>query len=285
MIVVPGNAQIIGKRKSQQDAFAFSDLTNTDHSQKVGVLAVLADGMGGLEFGFEASHTAVKTLSDVYLNGVFERSIDEALDDALQKADEMVCKIAIDRDQSGNIGTTVVLAVIHDGFLYWRSVGDSRLYLLRGYGLYPITRDHDYGEILDDQYEDGLITSERAALDPERRALTSFIGQGSFQQVDKSLQPLRLREGDRILLCSDGVYNTLSESEMVGALRQIVNPHEACEAMVDLIERKDQLFQDNATVMILDMVSSQGQVTVKKRRSKSRIGRLLRRIMRVSRCD
>ncbi len=282
MIVVPGNAQIIGKRKSQQDAFAFSDLNDTDHSQKVGVLAVLADGMGGLEFGFEASQTAVKTIGDVYLSEVFERSIDEALDEALQKADDMVCRLATDRDQSGNVGTTVVLAVIHDEFLYWRSVGDSRLYLFRGYGLYPVTRDHDYGEILDDQADDGVISSERAALDPERRALTSFIGQGSFQEVDKSYQPLRLREGDRILLCSDGVYNTLSLQEILGILRQIENPHEACEAMVDLIERKDQPHQDNATVMILDAVSSQGQVTVKKRRSKSKIGRFLRRIMRIS---
>jgi serine/threonine protein phosphatase PrpC len=282
VIVVPGNAQIIGKRKSQQDAFAFSDLNDTDHSQKVGVLAVLADGMGGLEFGFEASQTAVKTIGDVYLSEVFERSIDEALDEALQKADDMVCRLATDRDQSGNVGTTVVLAVIHDEFLYWRSVGDSRLYLFRGYGLYPVTRDHDYGEILDDQADDGVISSERAALDPERRALTSFIGQGSFQEVDKSYQPLRLREGDRILLCSDGVYNTLSLQEILGILRQIENPHEACEAMVDLIERKDQPHQDNATVMILDAVSSQGQVTVKKRRSKSKIGRFLRRIMRIS---
>ena len=282
MIVVPGNAQIIGKRKSQQDAFAFSDLNDTDHSQKVGVLAVLADGMGGLEFGFEASQTAVKTIGDVYLSEVFERSIDEALDKALQKADDMVCRLATDRDQSGNVGTTVVLAVIHDEFLYWRSVGDSRLYLFRGHGLYPVTRDHDYGEILDDQVEDGVITSERAALDPERRALTSFIGQGPFQEIDKSFQPLRLREGDRILLCSDGVYNTLSLQEVLGILRQIENPHEACEAMVDLIERKDQPHQDNATVMILDAVSSQGQVTVKKRRRKSKIGRFLRRIMRIS---
>ena len=282
MIVVPGNAQIIGKRKSQQDAFAFSDLNDTDHSQKVGVLAVLADGMGGLEFGFEASQTAVKTIGDVYLSEVFERSIDEALDKALQKADDMVCRLATDRDQSGNVGTTVVLAVIHDEFLYWRSVGDSRLYLFRGHGLYPVTRDHDYGEILDDQVEDGVITPERAALDPERRALTSFIGQGPFQEIDKSFQPLRLREGDRILLCSDGVYNTLSLQEVLGILRQIENPHEACEAMVDLIERRDQPHQDNATVMILDAVSSQGQVTVKKRRRKSKIGRFLRRIMRIS---
>ena len=282
MIVVPGNAQILGKRKSQQDAFAFSDLSNTDHSQKVGVLAVLADGMGGLEFGFEASHTAVKTIGDVYLNEVFERSIDEALDHALQNADDMVSKLAIEKDQSGNVGTTVVLAVIHDGFLYWRSVGDSRLYLFRGYGLYPMTRDHDYGEILDDQAEDGLITSERAALDPERRALTSFIGQASFQEVDKSYHPLKLRECDRIMLCSDGVYNTLSQQELMGVLRQIENPHEACEAMVDLIERKDHPYQDNATMMILDMVSSQREVTVKKRRRKSKIGRFLRKIMRIS---
>lgn len=282
MIVVPGNAQIIGKRKSQQDAFAFSDLNDIDHSQKVGVLAVLADGMGGLEFGFEASQTAVKTIGNVYLSEVFERSIDEALDEALQKADDMVCRLATDRDQSGNVGTTVVLAVIHDEFLYWRSVGDSRLYLFRGYGLYPVTRDHDYGEILDDQVDDGVIGSERAALDPERRALTSFIGQGSFQDVDKSYQPLRLREGDRILLCSDGVYNSLSLQEIMGILRQIDNPHDACEAMVDLIERKEQPYQDNATVMILDVVSSQEQITVKKRRNKSKISRFLRRIMRIS---
>jgi serine/threonine protein phosphatase PrpC len=253
MRVIPGNAQHIGRRKAQQDAFGYSDLHDEALTQKIGMLAILADGMGGLANGGEASRMAVQTVLDTYTSQVLAgATIPQALDQAVAAADTGVVAVARDLGQVGNVGTTLVALVVHDLHLHWRSVGDSRLYLWRKPYLIQVTEDHDYGQQLDRDAAAGLISADAAARDPQRRALTSFVGQGPVAAVDISRRPLWLRAGDRLLVCSDGLYNGLDEIAIAALLRQSLTPHEAAENLVNRVLAQQIRGQDNVTVLIME---------------------------------
>ena len=261
MRIIPGNAQHIGQRSSQQDAFAFSDIDDQVLTKRLGVLAILADGMGGLAFGKEASQLAVDTVLENYKANIFSgQTIPRALDIAVDAADDAVDALAKRKGEQGNVGTTLVVFVIENSQLHWRSVGDSRLYLWRKPCLVQLTDDHDYGKELDREARDGKISHEYAAGHPERRALTSFIGQGPKQLIDRNQRPLKLRSGDRLLACSDGLYNGLAGQDIARLLDQCSTPHEVAENAVERVLEKQLRGQDNVTVLTVECDEEQPTV-------------------------
>jgi PPM family protein phosphatase len=246
--ITPGNAQHIGARTEQQDAFAFSDLTDHESVKKYGVLGVLADGMGGLRGGREASQAAVQTFLHTYLNSTFT-SIEERLDDALFIANKAVYELSLQKELQGQMGTTLIAAVIKDQYLYWRSVGDSRIYLYRQQKLIQLTKDHIYGTKLDEKAAQGEITTEEALHHPERNYLTSFLGLETIPETNCQPNPLVLLPADRILLCSDGLYGRLNELEVIQALD--LNPQKAADHLIQSVLKKQHPRQDNVTAAIL----------------------------------
>ncbi|RBW68948.1 PP2C family protein-serine/threonine phosphatase [Bacillus taeanensis] len=251
--ITPGNAQHIGARTEQQDAFAFSDLTDYETIKKFGVLSIVADGMGGLSGGREASQTAVQTFLYTYLNSTFE-TIEERLDDALYTANKAVYELSLQKELQGQMGTTLIAAVIKDQYLYWRSAGDSRIYLYRQQNLTQLTKDHIYGTKLDQKAADGEITTEEAANHPERNYLTSFLGLETIPEIDRQHTPLILLPEDRVMLCSDGLYGRLTELEMINHLH--FNPQEAADKLLQSVLRKQHPKQDNVTAAILGYQTS-----------------------------
>ena len=145
----PGNAQEIGGREEQQDAFAFSDIGDEAFADHGGVLAVVADGMGGLAGGRAASQTAVRTFLDAYCGKAPGDGIDTALDRAIHVANQAVCDLVSTRASDAERGTTLVAGVLHDDGLRWISVGDSRIYLVRSGHAEQVTLDHNYALELD----------------------------------------------------------------------------------------------------------------------------------------
>lgn len=253
MRVIPGNAQAIGQRTEQQDAFGFSDVDNTDLTRRIGVLAVLADGMGGLAHGGEASRLAVRTfLAEYEATVLCGADLSEALDQSLRRADAAVVEFAEQRGEPGNVGCTLVALTIHEHHLHWRSVGDSRLYLWRRPGLTRLTEDHDYGRLLDQEVAAGRLDAGTAARDPARRALTSYVGQGPMNAVDGNRRPLWLASGDRLLICSDGLYTALDEPAIATRVAQALTPQEAAESLVESTLVCDLPGQDNVTVLVLE---------------------------------
>jgi len=150
----------------------------------------------------------------------------------------------------GEVGTTLVAAVVKDRQLYWVSVGDSRIYLYRRGIMYQLTTDHDYGRELARQAKAGELSWEEALGHSQREALTSYLGLPELPEVHRSTTPMPLAPGDRILLCSDGLYRALSLEEMGGALAA-ASPQEAAEALVAQALAKRNPHQDNITVAIL----------------------------------
>jgi protein phosphatase len=142
MKFVAGNAQHIGARPEQQDAFGFSDPGNREFVAHAGFLGVVADGMGGLAHGSAASQTAVLAFLQAYGRKKARESIPDALMRCLREANGAVLRVAEKISPRDELGTTLVAAVLHESCLYWVSCGDSRIYLARGKFLTRLTSDH-----------------------------------------------------------------------------------------------------------------------------------------------
>ncbi len=250
MQVSPGNCQHIGARSSQQDAFGFSDKDDQVFVAHGGVLAVVADGMGGMAYGGEASHIAVQTFLRSYMAKLVDDSVPVALLQALGDANQAVVNLSQDVGEE-DVGTTLVAAVVHDNALHWVSVGDSRLYLLRTGKLTQLTQDHVLAIELDRDAANGVISLEEAQSHPERPALTSFLGRPELDLIDQNPQPVALLDYDRVLLCSDGFYAALEDKEITDCLNG--DAQMLTEELVSLVLAKERLGQDNLTVAILGL--------------------------------
>lgn len=240
--VFPYNAQHMGRRGEQQDYFAFSNLFDSAETEAIGSVAVLADGMGGLKNGRLAAVAAVETFMTAYRR--CEKTVDAAMEEAVYSANQAVLEIPA-------AGTTLAAVVVMENTLFWRSVGDSRIYLFRTGVLRQLSRDHNYRTELLKYYEEGKIDYMDVWTDPDGEALTAFLGQNPLQKIDGIGRTEVLQTGDRILLCSDGLYRTLEEDRLAQILcRRDKNPAE--ELLLAAIH-KDIENQDNITVLVLDI--------------------------------
>lgn len=245
MRVHPANAQAQGDRREQQDSFAFSDHRDAAFLQRAGFLAILADGMGGMALGREASDVAVQTLLEAYAVKEEGESVSRALERAFRRANRAVWEMGLKSGFEDSVGTTAVAAVVLEGKLFWANVGDSRLYLWRKGNLRQISRDHNLFERLREQG----FPEESASSAPQAEALTSFLGAREIPVLDVPSAPLSLEVDDRILLCSDGLYRGLGEEDMA---RILAGPAEtSAQALLDEVLGRHHPFQDNVTVLVL----------------------------------
>lgn len=260
LYVVPANYQHIGARENQEDAFAFSDLSDAERVRKNGILALVADGMGGLSRGEEASSLAVKVFLREYEARKDEETIGECMNRALRIANTAVYDLAFTgEEEDDDLGTTLVAVVIYRDELHWIAVGDSRIYLYREENLQQLNLDHIYANHLLNDVVNGKISLKEAEKHPERNYLTSYLGLPELNEVDQNDDPLPLKPGDRILLCSDGLYDTLSESRIAAILEGGEAP--VAEEMVRQVLAKDSRHQDNVTVIVLSFISSAAGLT------------------------
>jgi len=247
--VMTGYAQHIGEREEQQDAFGFSKWEAAEATDREGVLAVLADGMGGYAMGKEAGQLAVQTMLSQYNGKTAAEVIPRELEQALHQANRAVYELALHHELEWSVGTTLIAVVIQEGQLHWISAGDSRIYLYRSGMLVPLTRDHVYANRLHERVIAGKMTREDAESHPERHLLTSYLGIPNVNEIDANHVPLRLTPGDWVLLCSDGLYDDLSESLMEEAMR--LAPQPAAEFILEHVLAQQRPYQDNATIVVL----------------------------------
>jgi protein phosphatase len=180
-------------------------------------------------------------------------SIPRALRRALHAANRSVLERAQQLRLDGEAGTTLAAAVVHENSLYWISVGDSRIYLYRGGALTQLTVDHDYARHLARKVVEGEMSEMSAERHPERHAITSFLGLDTLEEIDQSLKAFPLHPGDRILICTDGLYGVLADSEIARILGEHATG--AAQALVDAVLSEGYGNQDNVTVALLDYAS------------------------------
>lgn len=246
----PGNAQWIGKRDEQQDAFAFAHIADDYFRSHGGALALVADGMGGMANGAQASRIAVQTFVAAYNEKTADEAVADALTRALEAANRAVWELAKDSAGEGQVGTTLVAAAVLGDQLYWVSAGDSRLYLYRADGsLAQCTTDHNLLTDLMEKVRAGEMTRDQALQHPDAEAVTSFLGMQRIERIDRNLRPLPLAAGDRLLLCSDGLFGTLNDEELAAALAD--DPQQAAETLLQQVQARADEYQDNTTILVL----------------------------------
>jgi len=246
-VVCIGNAQHQGARSYQEDSFGFSDISESASSKK-GVLAVLADGMGGLKNGKAVSDAVVSTLLEWFDS---ERSVCSSgtdLKNAVSAINQKICDIYC-KDGKVESGSTIVSALINNGFLHWLCIGDSRLYLKRNQHIYQINEDHDFLNQMLSEVISGEKTLGEAYSNKQKDSLVGCIGKRDLDSFDYSKKGYRLEDGDILILCSDGIYNALSHSEL--NMNISTDAMTSCENIIKLVASKNLPNQDNNTIIII----------------------------------
>jgi serine/threonine protein phosphatase PrpC len=247
-------------RQNNEDSFGYWEPEDDQQFLRKGRLAVVADGMGGYEGGQEASRLAVETLVAAYRDfGGDDPQM--ALVEALQAAHDQIREYSFAHPELRGMGTTCTAAAIvraarggvdggvngsnHYDALYYVHVGDTRLYLIRGGEITRVTRDHSYvGRLV----ESGMISQEEAETHPQRNILTAALGTNPDLIMDSPAQPQHLRPEDVLLICSDGLWGQVHDSEILGAVKN-KSAEQAGRELINLARERGG--PDNITVEIL----------------------------------
>ena len=198
-------------RSSNQDAYAVGEFPDAV------AWAIVCDGMGGHAGGNIASALAVKVISDKinasYRENMRDSSIRNMLDSALTAANMEVYDMAEADPELRGMGTTVVCAIVKNGYAFIAHAGDSRAYIYDG-ELKQITTDHSYVQTLVDI---GKITKEEAEHHPNKNKITRAIG--AEKMIDIDFDEVELHDEDVLILCTDGLSNYVSSDEMISEVQ------------------------------------------------------------------
>jgi len=212
---------------------------NEDSFLVVAPLYAVADGMGGHRGGEVASSLALETVQ-----GMFERREGSLADQVVEANRAVFDRSQNDRSVSG-MGTTLTAALVDGGRVHLVHVGDSRAYLLRGGELAQLTEDHT---LVHRMVMEGEISQEEAETHPQRSILTRALGVDQSVQVDEG--DVEVSDGDRLLLCTDGLTGMVPEGQIREILLESADPQEAVEKLVKVANRAGGI--DNITAVILD---------------------------------
>lgn len=211
------------KRANNEDFVGAKEPTDRRELKRSGRLYVVADGLGGHQFGERASRYAVETLLRLYYEAP-QIPPEKRLRDIIQQVNQNLVAARRELASGEKIATTIVAAVLREDTVQVANVGDSRAYLLRDGELHQVTRDHSFvGEML----RAGAVTEEEAMQSPYRNRLTRSVG-GSDGALEVDVTPpIPLRPGDLILLCTDGLTQYAASQDLLAAAsygtpRQIV---------------------------------------------------------------
>lgn len=239
----------LGDRQNQQDFFTYA--SNLSGAQlRMGTLGIVCDGMGGMEGGEKASALCARTIyNGFYQLGALD-DICAALKELVLAADKEVFALSTPDGRRLNCGTTAVAAVVRDGKAYWASCGDSRIYHIHNGTIRQLTRDHNLKLKLMEAALAGKMSFEEAQTHPQREALISYVGKGSDLLVDTGIISFEPDSGDVLLLCSDGVYKTLNEKNVLEITAACAaEPEKTAAAIAETAVRTGNVKHDNTTVV------------------------------------
>lgn len=223
-------------RTANQDAYCIDE---------DGRFFIVADGMGGHAGGQEASRLATEVLQ-WYLNEHWDSAqlSPELLKDAVLKANHAIIQDQLAHPERADMGTTVVAVIFRDDQPMCAHIGDSRLYRLRGSQLDQITDDHTW---VARAMKLGDITPTQARVHPWRHILSKCLGREDLNQVE--IQSFEYQPNDRLLLCSDGLTEELSDHVITTHMKTIRSCDKAAIALIDAA--KESGGRDNITVILV----------------------------------
>jgi protein phosphatase len=208
---------------------------------------IVADGMGGHAGGQEASQLATEAIQ-AYLEQHWQSAAasEELLEQAIYEANQAILQDQQSHPERSDMGTTAVVVIFRKEQPWFAHVGDSRLYRLRKSKLEQITEDHTW---VARATKAGDITPEQARMHPWRHVLSQCLGRKDLQQVD--VQPMDVQGGDRLLLCTDGLTEELSDPLITSYLQPSLSSDQAAAKLVEAAKEKGG--RDNITVVIVEI--------------------------------
>ena len=241
--------QIDGARDYQEDAYMVNQLGEADNGE-ICSLIVMADGMGGHAAGNVASNMVVATFNKTFQSAFPTSDISETLTDALNRSNDQIRASVKETPALRGMGCTMVTAYLQDNKLYWVSVGDSHLYLIRDRELIKQNADHSYGAYLDMMKEQGMEIDEQAGM--SRNMLMSAMTGEEISSIDVSENPVKVRPGDRIIVASDGL-DTLGAGAIIQYSSWSATAKECVYALLKAVEDANKINQDNTTLIVIDI--------------------------------
>jgi protein phosphatase len=284
-VTVVGDTDIGKVRSHNEDAY--QALGGEESPPGTDAVLLVADGMGGHAAGEVASAMTVTGVTGLLASEGQESALLAGPDygvflgGVLERVNEDVYEAAKDPDKNG-MGTTCTLAVIKKGEVFLAHIGDSRAYLLRDGRLHQVTTDHSWVE---EAVSRGDLSREEARVHPRRNVITRAIGIDSHAEIDKEI--ISLKDGDLLLLCSDGLTSMVPDEEIEGILRTR-DLGQTCKALIDAANSHGG--HDNTTVALAAVGTQKkrsapgatGQETVEIRRRLPIWRAVIRKILRRS---
>ena len=241
----------IGDRSEQQDNYGF-------YAGKESAFFVLCDGMGGYQGGRIASRMAVEAVLDAYDQQTEGADPVTFLQQATKTADRLVSQYRPDDGSAFEGGTTLISVLLYKQYLFWNSVGDSRIYLFRGKDDYvQLTQDQNYRTVIDGQLRQGTITEEEyRKREKKAHALINYIGIGDIALIDYNHTPFLLKRNDKLLITTDGLYRHLSDAEIAEEVLGQADVKDTLGQLADLSlqnARKRSKSRDNLTMILINV--------------------------------
>ena len=211
------------------------------------IVAVVCDGMGGHRSGEIASRVVIEHVVSCFNCIPPFDNVDEVkkwIKETIIEADIIVKKTAMQNIEHRGMGTTIVVAVFMDNMLYISHVGDSRAYVLKNDNLIQVTRDHT---LVNELIKRGVISEEEGKNHSQKHVLMQAIGADT--KIEPSLIELDF-VNSLLLLCSDGLYNSLDENKIIEVLRKDIKVPYMVDELIDLANENGGY--DNIAVAIID---------------------------------
>ena len=266
----------VGRRRStNEDHFLVADLNKSlrvqgtslhiDEKTRIyggsqGKLLIVADGMGGEAEGERASTIAVDQVATYVLNSLgwcfrleenSELDFEEHLKDALKSCQDSIHTAADAHPEMSSMGTTMTMVYIVWPRAFVVHVGDSRCYLLRDGQLQQLTADHTMGALL---AESGQMSREQARHSPMGHALVNVLG-GKTDELSVDVNKITLEVEDTLLLCTDGLYDMISDEDLQTVLDSALDAEGTCRELIDLANGNGG--KDNITLIVARFLSPQ----------------------------
>lgn len=227
-------------RNTNEDAYFFKETENS-------LIAFVCDGMGGHLGGLYAANQTIKVIDESFSTINNEKNSEIWLYNCLQKANKEIYETAMTNDEYRGMGTTVTGVLKQNNIFYYAHAGDSRIYLYDDDEIQQITTDHT---LVNSLLHSGYITYKQSLRHPKKHVLTNALGLKKDLSVD--IGTLNIKPGQNILICSDGLYNSLDLKKMHRILKEPLTT--IVEKGAELLDKALQTSgHDNITFIIIEM--------------------------------
>lgn len=252
------------KGKNNEDRYAISSYHLGEDDPTPVLFAIVSDGIGGHRAGEVAAEMVVDYVSQAVAESNAQEP-EKIIAQATEGANQAVVNLAEEDTQKQGMGATCVCAWVIDDRLYAGAVGDSRLYLMRGAMIQQLTTDHTW---IQEALDKGILTPEQAREHPNVHVIRQYVGSENPPEVDfrlrlqsdqnsetmQSNQGFRLKAGDTLLLCSDGLTDLVWNDEILEIVRLAKNLDIAAKRLIDTANQRGG--HDNITVVLLSVPQS-----------------------------